>query len=115
MGLFGFGNSNKTQIQMCTLKISTGLGQIEQEFQHSGGEVTPMIKGIVSALYNEARTLEKLMKPNGRTDWDLHRSLMVKWHDGREISFSTFESMLNNEARVLKIKTGIDIGIWLQN
>lgn len=53
------------------------------------------------------------MKPNGRTDWDLHRSLMVKWHDGREISFSTFESMLNNEARVLKIKTGIDIGIWL--
>lgn len=46
MGLFGFGNSNKTQIQMCALKISTGLGQIEQEFQHSGGEVTPMIREL---------------------------------------------------------------------
>ena len=63
MGLFGFGNSNKSQIQMCAFKISTGLGQIEKEFQSSGGGVTPMIRGIASALQNEARTLEKLLKP----------------------------------------------------
>lgn len=113
MGLFSFGNSNKAQIQMCALKISTGLGQIEKEFQSSGGQVTPMIRGIVSALQNEARTLERLLKPNGRTDWDLHRSITVKWYDGSEIPFSRFESWLNNEANVLRAKTGIDIGIWL--
>lgn len=113
MGLFSFGNNNKAQIQTCALKISTGLGQIEQEFQCSGGEVTPMIRGIAIALQNETRTLEKLLKPNGRTDWNLHRSITVKWHDGCEIPFSTFEARLNNEANILRIKTGIDIGIWL--
>ena len=113
MGLFGFGNSNKSQIQMCAFKISTGLGQIEKEFQSSGGGVTPMIRGIASALQNEARTLEKLLKPNGRTDWNLHRSITVKWYDGSEIPFSLFESRLNNESNVLRAKIGIDIGIWL--
>lgn len=113
MGFFNFGNNSKTEIQSCALKISTGLGQIEQEYASSNGQVTPMVKGIASALQNEVRTLERLLKPNGRTDWNLYNSITVKWYDGNEIPFRLFEARLNNEARVLKAQTGIDIGIWL--
>ena len=34
-------------------------------------------------------------------------------YDGSEIPFRLFEARLNNEARVLKTQTGIDIAIWL--
>ena len=54
-----------------------------------------------------------LLKPNGRTDWNLYNSIAVKWYDGSEIPFRLFEARLNNEARVLKTQTGIDIAIWL--
>ena len=97
---------------MC-IKNSTGLGQIEQEYASSSGQATPMVKGIASALQNEVRTLERLLKPNGRTDWNLYNSIAVKWYDGSEIPFRLFEARLNNEARVLKTQTGIDIAIWL--
>ena len=66
MGFFNFGNNSKAEIQSCALKISTGLGQIEQEYASSNGQATPMVKGIASALQNEVRTLERLLKPNGR-------------------------------------------------
>ena len=66
MGFFTFGNNSKAEIQSCALKISTGLGQIEQEYASSSGQATPMVKGIASALQNEVKTLERLLKPNGR-------------------------------------------------
>lgn len=113
MGFFNFGNNSKAEIQSCALKISTDLGQIEQEYASSSGQATPMVKGIASALQNEVRTLERLLKPNGRTDWNLYNSIAVKWYDGSEIPFRLFEARLNNEARVLKTQTGIDIAIWL--
>ena len=113
MGFFNFGNNSKAEIRSCALKISTGLGQIEQEYASSSGQATPMVKGIASALQNEVRTLERLLKPNGRTDWNLYNSIAVKWYDGSEIPFRLFEARLNNEARVLKTQTGIDIAIWL--
>ena len=76
MGFFNFGN-NKAEIQSCALKISTGLGQIEQEYASSNGQATPMVKGIASALQNEVRTLERLLKPKpglrGEPSGLLHR------------------------------------------
>ena len=44
MGFFNFGNNSKAEIQSCALKISTGLGQIEQEYASSSGQATPMVK-----------------------------------------------------------------------
>ena len=113
MGFFNFGNNSKAEIQSFALKISTGLGQIEQEYASSNGQATPMVKGIASALQNEVRTLERLLKPNGRTDWNLYNSIAVKWYDGSEIPLQLFTARLNNEAKGVLIQTGIDIGIWL--
>lgn len=113
MGFFNFGNNSKAEIQSCALKISTGLGQIEQEYTSSNGKATPMINGIAIALQNEVKTLERLLKPNGRTDWNLYNSMTVKWYDGSEIALQLFIARLNNEARVLRTQIGIDIGIWL--
>lgn len=113
MGFFYFGNNSKSEIQSCALKISTGLGQIEQEYTSSNGKATPIVSGIAMALQNEVRALERLLKPNGRTDWNLYNSMTVKWNDGSEIPFRLFEARLNNEARILRAQTGIDISIWL--
>lgn len=113
MGFFSFGNNSKYEIQSCVLKISTGLGQIEQEYASSNGKATPMVRGIAMALQNEVRTLERLLKPNGRTDWNLYNSMTVKWYDGSEISLQLFTGRLNNKATILRKQTGIDIGIWL--
>lgn len=82
MGFFNFGNNSKAEIQSCALKISTGIGQIEQEYASSNGQVTPMVRGLASVLQNEVRTLERLLKPNGRTDYNLYNSITVKWYDG---------------------------------
>lgn len=112
MGFFNFGN-NKAEIQSCALKISTGIGQIEQEYASSNGQVTPMVRGLASVLQNEVRTLERLLKPNGRTDYNLYNSITVKWYDGSEIPLQLFTARLNNEAKGVLIQTGIDIGIWL--
>ena len=54
-----------------------------------------------------------LLKPNGRTDWNLYNSIAVKWYDGSEIPLQLFTARLNNEAKGVLIQTGIDIGIWL--
>ena len=75
MGFFNFGNNSKAEIQSCALKISTGIGQIEQEYASSNGQVTPMVRGLASVLQNEVRTLERLLKPNGRTDYNLYNSI----------------------------------------
>ena len=106
MGFFNFGNNSKAEIQSCALKISTGLGQIEQEYASSNGQATPMVKGIASALQNEVRTLERLLKPNGRTDWNLYNSIAVKWYDGSEIPLQLFTARLNNEAKGMSIHGG---------
>ena len=113
MGFFNFGNNSKAEIQSWALKISTGIGQIEQEYASSNGQVTPMVRGLASVLQNEVRTLERLLKPNGRTDYNLYNSITVKWYDGSEIPLQLFTARLNNEAKGVLIQTGIDIGIWL--
>lgn len=113
MGFFYFGNNSKSEIQSCALKISTGLEQIEQEYASSNGQVTPMVRGLASVLQNEVRTLERLLKPNGRTDYNLYNSITVKWYDGSEIPLQLFTARLNNKAKGVLIQTGIDIGIWL--
>lgn len=110
MGFFGFGK--KEVIKSIVFKISTGLVQIEKEYNECG-QITPTLRGILIALQTEIRELESLLKPNGKTDWTLITTLKVKERNGEEISLQTFTARLHNKALKWLEKTGIDIRIWL--
>lgn len=92
MGLFDL--RKKRTIQDSAYKIAIGIKQIEQEWE-TNKMVTPMINGLAAALQREVKELEKLLKPNGRTDWNLYNSLpLVRWHDNNDIAFSSFIARL---------------------
>ena len=105
MGLFNFGS--KEAIKTSAYKISTGMWQIEQELSANGQQITPSIRGLAAAIKEEVRNLEKFLKPNGRTDWNLYDSLNVKIHSGETIDFCTFEGRVNNMSKRLEQMTGI--------
>ena len=105
MGLFNFGS--KEAIKTSAYKISTGMWQIEQELSANNGQITPMVRGIARSLKDEVKTLEKFLKPNGRTDWDLYNSTKVKVHSGETIDFGIFEARVNNISKRLEEMTGI--------
>jgi hypothetical protein len=105
MGLFNFGS--KEAIKVSAYKISTGIFQIEQELSASGQQITPFIRGLASAIKEEVRNLEKFLKPNGRTDWNLYNSTKLKVHGGEMIDFCTFEARVNNMSKKLESITGI--------
>ncbi|GEM_PF-2454558 len=113
MGLFNFGNSNKSTIQTIAFKISTGLAQIEEELQASKNQVTPTVRGIMDALADESRKLYSLLCPNRRTDWNLVNSITVKEHNGQEIPLNLFVSKLYNQGMSLYRLTGINIAFSL--
>jgi hypothetical protein len=113
MGLFNFGS--KEAIKTSAYKISTGMWQIEKELSASNGQITPLIRGIASAIKEEVKTLEKFLKPNGRTDWDLYNSTKVKIHSGETIDFCTFEARVNSMSQKLEHMTGITDMYQLQN
>jgi len=105
MGLFNFGS--KEAIKVSAYKISTGIMQIEQELSANGQQITPMILGLASAIRDEVKTLEKFLKPNGRTDWDLYNATKVKVRSGETIDFCRFEARVNNMSQQLEHMTGI--------
>jgi hypothetical protein len=107
MGLFG--NSKRDLIKSTVLKLSTGLAQIENELKSNNNQVTPMVRGILTALQKESDTLYGLICPNGRTDWDLVNSTTVKEYNGREIDLGVFTSRFYNQAINLYRLTGINI------
>ena len=113
MGLFGFGNNKKIVIQNMVTRISTGLNQINEELRCSGGQSTPMIEGILSAMQNDSRTLYNTLSPNGRTDWSLVKSTTVKDFSGKEMDIDTFVYRLYNEGMRLYELTGINIAFSL--
>ena len=110
MGLFNFGS--KEAIKTSAYKISVGLKQIEQELEKNNQQVTPMAKGIAWSLRDEAKNIEKYLKPNGRTDWDLYNSINVKIHSGETIDFCTFEARVNNMSQFLEEKGVVSFRIW---
>ena len=55
MGFFNFGNNSKAEIQSCALKISTGLGQIEQEYASSNDGSGIPLQLFTARLNNEAK------------------------------------------------------------
>jgi len=105
MGLFNFGS--KEAVKASAYKISTGIWQIKQELSSNGEQLTPIIRGLAFAIKEEVRNLEKYLKPNGRTDWDLYNSTKVKIHGGETIDFCTFESRVNNMSKGLEEMAGI--------
>ncbi|MFV0394519.1 MAG: hypothetical protein ACK5LC_09005 [Coprobacillaceae bacterium] len=105
MGLFNFGS--KEAVKASAYKISTGIWQIQQELSTNGEQITPTIRGLASAIKGEVRNLEKHLKPNGRTDWDLYNSTKVKVYNGETIDFCTFEGRVNNMSKKLEEMTGI--------
>ena len=109
MGLFDFGS--KEAIKVSAYKISTGIRQIEQELEKNNHQITPMVRGLASAINNEVRTLEKFLKPNGRTDWNLYNSTNVKTFSGEQIDFCTFEARVNNMSQALEQMAGNDKSI----
>jgi len=110
MSFFGFGK--KDVIKSTVFKISTGLAQLEKEYNEHR-EVTSMLRGILIALRSEKIKLETLIKSNGKTDCTLLRTLTVKEWNGEEISLESFTTRLNNRAKKWFEITGIDIRIWL--
>jgi hypothetical protein len=105
MGLFNFGS--KEAVKVSAYKISTGMWQIEQELSASNGQITPSIRGLARSIKDEVKTLEKFLKPGGRTDWDLYNNTKVKIHSGETIDFCTFEARVNNMSKRLEEMTGI--------
>ncbi|GAB6121143.1 hypothetical protein [Dysgonomonas termitidis] len=105
MGLFNFGS--KEAVKVSAYKISTGMFQIQQELLANGQQITPTIRGLATAIKAEVLNLEKHLKPNGRTDWDLYNSTKVKVHSGETIDFCTFEARVNNMSEQLERMSGI--------
>jgi len=109
MGLFNFGS--KEAIKVSANKISTGLMQINQELERSNNQVTPNVRGLASVIREEVKTLEKFLKPNGRTDWNLYNSIKVRTNNG-EIDFCTFEARVNSLSQMLEDKGVSGFRIW---
>jgi len=84
MGFFDFGD--KAMIKTLANRVLIGVGQLGNELDRSGGKVTPMTKGLESALkkdINEIMRLQSTLSESSRT------SILIKMN-GQNVQLPQF-------------------------
>jgi hypothetical protein len=109
MGLFNRNSKDavREELKASAYKISIKLSKIIEELSTNGQQITLSIRGVAMELKEDVKSLEKLIKPTGRTDWHLVNNTKIQLSNGEIVEFMYFEARVNNLSKRLEEMTGV--------